>query len=95
MPDMSACNVCMFVNHLTSFGLDTVGRFYEKTQLAPNVGTLQWNFRCPFVRELMLSLGLVDVSKKTLLKVQAPDCPQLQVVTQHFACGLLLLHNQT
>ena len=34
-----------------------------------NEGTLQWNFRCPFVRELMLALELVDVSKKTLLKV--------------------------
>ena len=32
-------------------------------------GTLKWNFRCPFVRELMLALGLVDVSKQTLLKV--------------------------
>ncbi|KAL3147396.1 diacylglycerol O-acyltransferase 1 [Trebouxia sp. C0009 RCD-2024] len=34
-----------------------------------HVGTLKWNFRCPTVRELMLSLGLVDVSKRTLLKV--------------------------
>ena len=32
-------------------------------------GTLKWNFQCPVVRELMLALGLVDVSKRTLLKV--------------------------
>ncbi|KAA6422675.1 MAG: diacylglycerol acyltransferase type 2A [Trebouxia sp. A1-2] len=32
-------------------------------------GTLKWNFKCPLVRELMLALGLIDVSKTTLLKV--------------------------
>ena len=35
-----------------------------------NAGTLKWNFQCPIVRELMLSLGLIDVSKRTLLKVK-------------------------
>lgn len=35
-----------------------------------NAGTLKWNFRCPLARELMLSLGLIDVSSKTLLKVK-------------------------
>lgn len=42
---------------------------FEYWQCVSTEGTLKWNFQCPIVRELMLSLGLVDVSKRTLLKV--------------------------
>lgn len=45
-------------------------------------GTLKWNFRCPIVRELMLSLGLVDVSRRTLLKV-VEHCGQFVIIKLH------------
>ncbi|DBB00365.1 hypothetical protein WJX82_002505 [Trebouxia sp. C0006] len=52
-----------------SFCTEACGFTQQFPGIDLHVGTLKWNFKCPLVRELMLALGLIDVSKSTLLKV--------------------------
>ena len=59
--------------------------------LLHTAGTLKWNFQCPFVRELMLALGLVDVSPTTLLKVFARPTEFRELATFSAACDLAVL----
>ena len=59
--------------------------------LLHTAGTLKWNFQCPFVRELMLALGLVDVSPTTLLKVSARPTEFRKLATFSAAFHLAML----
>lgn len=59
--------------------------------LLHTAGTLKWNFQCPFVRELMLALGLVDVSPTTLLKVSARPTEFRKLATCSAAFHLAML----